>query len=169
MGLSRSGMFAPASAIQGARRRGVLADTAVMDKHTDPRDGTIRLGAPQILNPDSALEEVEAAWQAWGAATRALTWQLALLAMSHAQEFDSSASVVCIREDTSHLPPHGHLDDILDAAGKSLLPPGGAHDVSLELDEVAWEMYHVTPQSFARDPDGVRRLRIRWSDAADSP
>jgi hypothetical protein len=122
--------------------------------------GLILLDSEQIDTPNTLLDLIEGAWGKRESAIQELLTHLSCLTLFHARQLFPSAVTVCLREDTSHLPAHGHVDDILDSQGASLLAPEFDHDISADLDEAAWEIYYVSPQAFTRDEDGIRRLRI---------
>jgi hypothetical protein len=74
-----------------------------------------------------------------------------------------NTKTIIVREDTSHLPPHGHVDDILDSDGESLMPKSEDwHDLfwSADVDDDVYDLYDIFSYKFIVEDDGIRRLRI---------
>jgi hypothetical protein len=111
---------------------------------------------------DSQLDE---AWLARAQANRRIVTLTATRLADLVRAHLPSAQVIVVREDTSHLPAHGHLDRVEDADGLVLLDThhGEWHDLpwSAQADDDVWDLYHVAePGMFHRDADGVRRFRV---------
>lgn len=128
-----------------------------------------RLLVPAIAGPDQVEAALDQAWAARGRASDEVARLTAAHLLAHVRAHLPAAAVVVLREDTSHLPAHGHIDAVEDADGRVLLVADGDwHDLAWtgSADEDAWDIYHVLGGSaFVRDPDGVRRLRLRLETA----
>lgn len=111
-------------------------------------------------------EPVDEAYRVYVAAKERLALLIAARLAHLVREHVPDARTIVLREDTSHLPAHGHLDDILDWQGASVLDPHQSwHDVdwSMSADDDVYEIYDLLSYRFAADgPDRVRRLRIEW-------
>lgn len=125
------------------------------------------LVTPTQTNLDDLTDIVEEAWVERDNATLELLHALSLLLVKQITEIFPNARLVVVREDTSHLPAHGHLDDVLDQDGISLLShQEDPHSWPISIDETAWEIYYVASQYFSQDEDSVRRFRIGLPDPA---
>lgn len=113
---------------------------------------------------ETELESLlESAWSAKIEATDNLVKVISARMLAEVKQHLPEAQVVVLREDTSHLPPHGHVDEILDAQGKSIIPDSETwHDLewTMIVDEDVWDIYHLNSLNFVTSEDGIRRLRI---------
>lgn len=120
--------------------------------------------ALMLTDVDELSSIVDDAWEQREMANKELIYALAALLIRQARETFPSAHSVSIREDTSHLPAHGHIDDIQDASGTSLVAESdGHHSWPAVLDDLAWEIYQVAHNTFALTPEGRRVLTIAVS------
>ena len=127
---------------------------------------------PFLILPDSSLtdQQVEAAievhWATRAEATSALIENIAIRLMRITQTYLPAAHTIVLREDNSHLPAHGHVDDILDVAGVSIMPDHETwHDLAWThlIDDEVWDIYYLDSLRFVREDDTVRRFRIQAS------
>jgi len=130
-------------------------------------DGPIVVPDLPNTSVDDISDSVEMAWEERDLANKELLYCLSTLLIKQVKLTFPTAHAVILREDTSHLPPHGHIDDIREANGRSLFTeaPHGNHDWPLALDDLAWDIYHIASHAFHRDNDGVKRLVIVLSDS----
>ena len=142
-------------------------------QHSYALDGFIEIPPPEAIT-DDLTNRIEDAWEARENTTSLLVKCLSALMVRYVMDVYPNAKIVILREDTSHLPAHGHVDQILDEEGEDVVQDGhnseDGHHWPISLDEVAWEMYHVAPHAFIRQADGVKRFSIKIADSAlESP
>lgn len=128
-------------------------------------DGTLSTAAAADLNSREIEFALDLAWTNRAAAQANIAGFTATHLLRYVQEHVPGAVCVVLREDTSHLPAHGHIDAILDAAGNVLLTGSGDEWHHLPwtgpADEDAWDIYEAAGSAaFLTEPDGIRRLRI---------
>lgn len=119
------------------------------------------------LNENELEETLETAWLAKIEATENLVKVISARMIANVREYLPTAKTIVLREDTSHLPPHGHVDDILDNEGNSVIPDSETwHDLewTMAVDEDAWDIYHLNSLNFVTRDDGIRRLKIVMPD-----
>ncbi len=138
-----------------------------IDDYLDEPLPTALDNVTRIFDIDITDEEIDLAldmqWKTRESATSALFVLHCTRAMKIVRQNIPEAVTVVLREDTSHLPPHGHVDDILDADGNTLMPHHDDwHDSEWthEVDEEVWDIYYLSSIRFAHESDGVRRIRI---------
>lgn len=124
---------------------------------------TIEIGNLADLSDTALTTAMDINWKQRDIATKTLTQLTAASIMRRTLRHLPETAVIVLREDTSHLPAHGHVDDILDKDGNSCMPHHEDwHDLEWthEVDEDVWDIYYFASQRFTTEPDGVRRLRI---------
>jgi len=119
--------------------------------------------------PIEALDAaLDSAWATRSAATEQACQILAARILGTVSRHVPDAASVVLREDSSHLPAHGHVDAIVDRHGMNLLDILNLnwHDLSwcAEIDEDVWDLYHLAPHLFAASDDGIRRLVLSGGD-----
>lgn len=126
--------------------------------------GSISAGDFAGATPEALEAALDNAWSTRSAATDQACQILAARILAAVMDHVPAARTVILREDTSHLPAHGHVDGVLDADGVDVLPRLSAvwHDLpwTSAVDEDVWDMYHLAPHLFAPMEDGKRRLRL---------
>lgn len=131
--------------------------------YPDPTQ-TVVVPALMLTDVDELAAVVDEAWEQREMANKELTYALAALLIRQTREAFPSAQSVTIREDTSHLPAHGHIDDIQDASGVSLVAQAERHHGwPAALDDLAWEIYQVAHNAFGLTLEGKRVLTVAVS------
>lgn len=120
--------------------------------------------APALALSRQDLEEsVERGWRDYNESANELLASILTLMADLVREDYPEAVLLVLREDISHLPAHGHVDDIVSRNGQSVMPAEW-HDAegnASHLDDLAWEAYHVGSNQFTPSLDHVRRLFVR--------
>lgn len=132
---------------------------------TDHTEGVLTTPGDDALSDMMLNDALDAAWTARVRATEDIITYTAAHLLRHVRAHVPAAFAVVVREDTSHLPAHGHVDRIEAQDGTVLVDTSEHqwHDLpwSSEADEDAWDIYHCLGASgMTRDVDGVRRIRI---------
>lgn len=121
-------------------------------------------GAEFVGWPGDAVEAaLDDAWTTRSLATDRACRLYAARILAAVRSNVPDADSVLLREDTSHLPAHGHVDAILTTDGEDVLPRLGAwHDLDWTgaIDEDVWDLYHMAPHLFMSHDDQVRRLHL---------
>jgi hypothetical protein len=119
--------------------------------------------------PDASADEREAlidqAWEERSAATTRLGEAILARTASLIREHLPAAHTLVLKEDMSHLPAHGHVEDITDANGTSIMPALDEwHDLTwtMNVDDDVWEIHQLWSLRFVSEPDRVRRLHITF-------
>lgn len=128
-------------------------------------DGTINVTEAAAMSDREIEFALDLAWGQRTAASANIAGFSAARLFRLVRENIPGAVTIVLREDTSHLPAHGHLDAILDADGTVLMDCSGDewHHLSWtgQADEDAWDVYETAGSAaFLTEADGVRRLRI---------
>ena len=138
---------------------------------TLPIEGALS-GAEFAGWPAEAVEAaLDDAWATRSLATDRACRLYAARILSTVREHVPDADTVVLREDTSHLPAHGHVDAILGVGGEDLLVRLGSwHDLDWtgSVDEDVWDLHHMAPHLFTLNEDGVRRLILTDASPAEA-
>ena len=141
------------------------ADVVVMglpDEVADTNRALLRITDSVALSSNEADEAAERAWQRREEATSELLHALGVQMAQCIQTQHPEVRLIVLREDLSHLPAHGHVDLLVGSDGQPVQPQATSdgHHWPAEADDLAWEIYHIAPHHFIRDPDGTKRLTI---------
>lgn len=114
--------------------------------------------------PDTLNAALDDAWSTRSLATDRACRIYTALILSAVREHVPDVVEVILREDTSHLPAHGHVDAIINSNGENIMEQlGDWHELEWvsDVDENVWDIYHLAPHLFIRTgPDGIRRLTL---------
>lgn len=135
---------------------------------TNPASGTLSASEFTGFPVDALDAALDDAWSTRSLATDKACRIYAARILAAVQQHVPDAVRVILREDTSHLPPHGHVDAIVTATGEdAMLRLGEWHDLDWAgaVDEDVWDVYHLAPHLFVRDSeDHIRRLTLIATD-----
>lgn len=126
----------------------------------------LRVSGVSSISMEDADEAAERAWQRREQANSELLHALGVQMAQCLRSQYPETRLIVLREDLSHLPAHGHVDQILNGEGQSVVAhlPADGHGWPTDADDLAWEIYHVASHQFVRDPDGTKRLTIEIAD-----
>ena len=135
--------------------------------HTHNTDHVLDLSGITFEGTDDSLKALDTAWEAYRAQAKQISLLSALHLFRIVQENMPNAHTVVLREDTTHMPAHGHVHDILDANGTSLMPDSDTwHDLDWthEVEDFVWDIYETYSIYFMTDPeDKIRKLYVTYS------
>ena len=132
------------------------------------KHGAVSSGEFASYPMEALTAALDSAWATRYAATEQACQILAARILTTISRHIPDVHIVVLREDTSHLPAHGHVDALLDGHGVNLLARLNLnwHELewTSEIDEDVWDLHHLAPYLFTLSDDGIRRLTLSSGD-----